>query len=123
LALVQSQALATNASLSTTLVSATDAQGILFNALTGKRGPSASNVVIDGKAYVDLARFKLQEPARMPATGATQVSNAFVDPWGNRYLYYYKTGTSAQWTTTPSYILLSVGPDATTGIAAVSTDG
>ncbi|MCS6278709.1 MAG: type II secretion system protein GspG [Opitutus sp.] len=113
---------ATNASLSSTTASATDAQGILFNALTGKRGPLPAETKIDGKAYVDLARFVLQSPTTMPASGANTVANAFVDPWGNRYLYYYKTGTSAQWNTTPSYVLLSVGmDDAPTGVDTAPT--
>ena len=102
---------ATNASLSSTTASARDAQGILFNALTGKRGPLPAETKIAGKAFVDLARMTLQSPSTMPASGADTVANAFVDPWGNRYLYYYKTGTSAQWIATPSYILLSVGMD------------
>lgn len=114
---------ASNSSLSAAVASATDAQGILFNALTGKRGPLSTNFPMNGKAYVDLARFKLQDPATMPATGKTQAANAFVDPWGNHYLYYYKTGSPAVWNKTPSYIMLSVGPDETTGITSVSGDG
>ena len=103
--------------------SATDGPGILFNALTGKRGPLPAETKIAGKAYVDLARLAVQSPTTMPAAGANTVANAFVDPWGNRYLYYYKTGTSSAWTKNPSYILLSVGPDETTGIDTVLTDG
>jgi prepilin-type N-terminal cleavage/methylation domain-containing protein len=121
---------ATNASLSSTAASTTDAQGILFNALTGKRGPTAAEVKIDGKSFIDTSRFSLQvvpsstdTSAGLPLAGKNTVANGFVDPWGNRYLYYYKTGTSAQWNKTPSYILLSVGPDETTGIDTVLTDG
>jgi hypothetical protein len=61
--------------------------------------------------------------AGLPKSGADTVANAFVDPWGNRYLYYYKTGTSAQWSNTPSYILLSVGPGEVSGVSSVATDG
>jgi prepilin-type N-terminal cleavage/methylation domain-containing protein len=103
--------------------SATDGPGILFNALTGKRGPLPGETPVDGKAYVDLARLTLQSPTTMPAAGANTVANAFVDPWGNRYLYYYKTVTSTQWTKTPSYILLSVGPGEVTGVSSVAPDG
>ena len=88
--------------------STTDAPGILFNALTGKRGPVAATA-IDGKSFVDVSKFNLQDSttaAAQPQTGAVQAANAFVDPWGRRYLYYYKV--SASWTA-PSYILLSVG--------------
>jgi general secretion pathway protein G len=91
--------------------SATDGPGILFNALTGKRGPlSSTNVVTNGRAYLETARFSLQDTssAGAPVTGATQVANAFVDPWGRRYLYYYKTSSS--WVRV-GYILVSAGPD------------
>jgi prepilin-type N-terminal cleavage/methylation domain-containing protein len=100
-----------------------DAQGILFNALCGKRGPGATNVKIDAKPLLDLSKFSLQgtATANMPAAGANQAANAFQDPWGRRYLYYYKTGTSAQWLNT-GYVLLSVGPDGLAGIT-VSTAG
>lgn len=109
--------------------SATDTPGILFNALAGKIGPSvvASNrVAINGKASTELAKFSLQIPNAFPATtGTVSVANAILDPWGRRYLYYYKTGTPAQWTA-GGYILLSVGPSVATsgspGIT-VSTDG
>jgi prepilin-type N-terminal cleavage/methylation domain-containing protein len=89
-----------------------DGPGILFNALAGKRGPKVSPVAaIDGKRFVELERFSLQSTATsaLPVAGnTTQLANAFVDPWGRRYLYFYKT--SGTWTN-PSYVLFSVGPD------------
>ena len=105
----------------TTTPNTTDGPGILFNSLAGKLGPSAWDAVnsvfkspapINGKVFVDLARLTLQVPDSLPSTTTTtSVANAFVDPWGNRYLYYYKTGaTSGVWTA-PTYVLLSVGPD------------
>jgi prepilin-type N-terminal cleavage/methylation domain-containing protein len=97
-------------SATATTATATDAPGILFNALTGKRGPSSTNVVISGRSYLETARFSVQDTSSTgtPVAGANQVANAFLDPWGRRYLYYYKTGTS--WVRV-GYILVSVGPD------------
>jgi len=95
---------------------ATDGPGVLFNALVGKLGPhnNATNsaAAISGRSFVEISRLATQSTAAasLPVAGtAATLANAFVDPWGRRYLYYYKTGTSAQWTT-PGYILLSVGP-------------
>lgn len=88
---------------------ASDGPGILFNALAGKRGPRAALTPLDGRAQVELAKFTLQNPAALPTSGNTaQTANAFVDPWGRRYLYLYRAGTA--WTN-PSYVLWSVGPD------------
>lgn len=92
-----------------TSASAADGPGILFNALVGKRGPRTSLVAIDVRPFVELARFSVQDSAQLPtAGGTTQLRNAFLDPWGHRYLYFYKT--SASWTN-PSFVLYSVGPD------------
>jgi general secretion pathway protein G len=88
---------------------AADGPGILFNALAGKRGPVATLTLIDGRVQVELAKFQLQSATALPTPGSTaQLANAFVDPWGRRYLYAYRTGTS--WTN-PSYVLWSVGAD------------
>jgi hypothetical protein len=38
-------------------------------------------------------------------------ANALLDPWGNRYLYYYKVlATPNNWKA-PGYVLFSAGPD------------
>lgn len=84
-----------------------DGPGILFNALAGKRGPTGQKM--KGKAFVDLNKFTIQDSAELPDASDDQHPNAFVDPWGRRYLYYYKTGTVSQWKQ-PGYILVSVGP-------------
>lgn len=107
-------------SATATSASATDAPGILFNSLVGKLGPyratsNPNRAPMNGKSLVELTRFTLQSTATadMPSTGTTaSVANAFLDPWGRRYLYYYKTGTAATppWSIS-SYILLSVGPN------------
>ncbi len=85
-----------------------DGPGILFNALTGRRGPSAVLQPIEGRVLVPLASCVLATGA-LPTPGDTaQAANAFLDPWGRRYLYWYKTGS--RWTA-PAPVLLSAGPD------------
>jgi prepilin-type N-terminal cleavage/methylation domain-containing protein len=37
--------------------------------------------------------------------------NALLDPWGHRYLYYYRDQTAATLWKEPSYLLYSAGPD------------
>ena len=104
--------------------SASDGPGILFNALGGKLGPKGA--AINGKVFVQLDKMSLQDTAALPlATGTASVANAFLDPWGRRYLYFYNTADSWQ---PPSYVLYSVGPDnahtapATTGSTAGVVD-
>jgi prepilin-type N-terminal cleavage/methylation domain-containing protein len=111
----------------TETAAATDAPGILFNALTGKLGPynavTNSAASIDGKSFVEISKFSIQDTVALPTVGnTTPMANAFLDPWGRRYLYYYKTGTPAQWIK-PSYILLSVGPSvATSGAPEINVN-
>ncbi len=97
-----------------------DGPGILFNALVGKRGPTGAQINV--RPQVDVSNFTLADPSALPSpSGTTQVNNAFVDPWGRRYLYYYKSGTNpADWTR-PGYLLLSVGPDGNLGISVPSS--
>lgn len=91
------------------VVAPDDGHGILFNALAGKRAPNVLLSVMDGRALVDFALFTLAVPNALPEMGnTTQHANAFLDPWGRRYVYYYKTNTN--WSN-PSYVLYSVGPD------------
>lgn len=117
----------------------------LFRALNGAQGPDLSPttrrislppsapVVKYTKAFVNPANFRLerekttdapssQEPLPNPANGATtpdpDFSNAFLDPWGNRYIYLYRMRdadsppppTRNPWLSS-SYILFSAGPD------------
>ena len=87
-----------------------DGPGILFNALTGKRGPKTALTPMDVRSLVELAKFPLQVPDRFPVSGnMTQLANAFVDPWGHRYLYVYDTVANG-WKNS-SFILMSAGPD------------
>lgn len=95
-------------------ITVNDTQAFLFNALVGKRGPRGD--AINGRTFVDLSRFRLERTEDQPnsfptATGTTQVRNAFIDPWGRRYFYYYKNISSPNTWIQPSYLLYSVGPD------------
>lgn len=95
----------------------TTVQGKLFNALMGKLGPGnpVTKIMdpIDGKQFVEAGKFSLQT-VNLPTTGnTTSVDNAFIDPWGRLYLYYYKDPASPSTWTAPTYILMSVGPTMT----------
>jgi prepilin-type N-terminal cleavage/methylation domain-containing protein len=111
---------------------ANTAQARLLNALIGVYGPNSFSTRLNGPMLVDVSRLTLEiafsttaapttnllttfavasgtPPAKQPA------NNSFVDPWGNRYLYFYKTATASggrppQWTA-PSFVLYSTGPD------------
>lgn len=92
---------------SDTLLATGDGPGILFNALVGKRGPTGA--AMNGRSLVEAGRFTLGSSTALPEAGSTDaVANAFLDPWGRRYLYFYRVGTEWQ---SPGYVLLSVGPD------------
>lgn len=93
-----------------------DGPGILFNALAGRRGPGSVLVPVEARGFVPLAVFALQTED-LPTTGSmAQSANSILDPWGRRYLYFYKTGPS--WTP-QAPLLLSVGPD---GAVELPTD-
>jgi len=111
-------AAATNASA----VTNTQTQYILFNSLVGKRGPRGADIA--GKNFIEISKFSLLSAvaANLPAsTGSTQVANAFVDPWGRLYVFYYRGSTA--WTQNSNYILLSAGPDGNLGVSVNSTTG
>lgn len=93
-----------------------DGPGILFNALAGRRGPGATLVPVETRSTVTLSAFALQS-GDLPSVGSTaQSANAFLDPWGRRYLYFHKTGPA--WTARVP-LLFSVGPD---GVAELPAD-
>lgn len=95
---------------------ADDGPGILFNALAGRRGPGVPLVPIESRPHVSLAVFSLQTDELPTVANTNQTANAFLDPWGRRYLYFYRTGTS--WLPRAP-LLLSAGPD---GVVTVPTD-
>lgn len=98
----------------------THAQAKIFNALNGVFGPRAfaGDDRINGCPLIDVTKFTLEfasdgEP-QAPAGEAPrkeEVCTSLLDPWGRRYLYYYKRASDpAAWRTT-GYILYSAGPD------------
>lgn len=107
-------------------INVAQAQAILFNALTGVYGPTNFTTRLNGPALVDIAKFQLEDPTLLTSasfgvpTGSppqkNPVANSFLDPWGNRYLYYYKAAgppgrpAPAGWRA-PAYVLYSAGPD------------
>lgn len=96
--------------------SATTVEGLLFNALMGKVGPT--KVAIQGKQFLEASKFSLQS-TNVPTSGnTTAVANAFTDPWGRIYLYYYKeAGANVGNWKQPSFLLFSAGADGKIGIS------
>lgn len=110
------------------VVTMAQAQAQLFNALTGVYGPANFSTRLNGPVFVELAKMSLEvslEDVRMRTVVAVPkgtpplkepVANAFLDPWGRRYMYYYKPAPmpgrppSSQWRL-PGYVLYSAGPD------------
>lgn len=111
-------------------IGTTQAEALLFNALTGVFGPSRFTAAdhLNGPVFVDFTRLT-PEIALPTATFAVPtgsppqklvVPNSFLDPWGRRYQYYYRTAApvNAAGTTNVTntwqaggYVLYSVGPD------------
>ena len=121
----------------TATIGATQAQALLFNAITGVYAPTNFTVRVNGPVFVDVSKFTL-EVALNTATFAIPtgsppvkqpVANSFLDPWGHRYLYYYKRATpppaSGQPVTSPwlapAYVLYSAGPDGAQTLPPVTT--
>jgi prepilin-type N-terminal cleavage/methylation domain-containing protein len=99
------------------------AQARLLNALVGVYAPADFGTRLNGPTLVDVSSLTLELPlsaadlttfalpvGNPPAKPA--VNNAFVDPWGNRYFYFYKRpGAAPSSWSAPSYLLYSAGPD------------
>ncbi|HLP08771.1 MAG TPA: hypothetical protein VK178_11445 [Opitutaceae bacterium] len=84
-----------------------DGPGILFNALAGRRGVHGA-LGREGCRFISPGAHTAQRVA-WPLSGNTAPgANALLDPWGRRYLYYYRTG--AGWKRRAP-LLLSVGAD------------
>jgi prepilin-type N-terminal cleavage/methylation domain-containing protein len=113
-------------------IGATQAQSALFNALTGVFSPRQFTAAarLNGPIFVDLQKFALEptvnyrnninliaQPTGSPPLKPVIVTS-FLDPWGNRYLYYYKLplppGLLSGWRA-PTYVLYSAGPDGRLG--------
>ena len=108
----------------------------LFRALNGyispdhtlsKRRVSLTNYVTKyARSFVEVGQFTLERDDISDSPGSNQplpkpntsvagddpsFANAFLDPWGNRYIYFYKdTLKQARWKRN-GFILLSAGPD------------
>jgi prepilin-type N-terminal cleavage/methylation domain-containing protein len=106
--------------VSAAAATASSVEGRLFNALLGKVGPKLD--AIQGKQFIEASKFSLQTTNLPTAGNTTSVANAFMDPWGRMYLYYYRTAAAATWTQ-PAFILLSAGPDGNLGITVNSATG
>ena len=103
------------------------AQARLFNALTGVFGATRFDSVgrINGPNFLDVGKFSINiaGATTLPATfGVPQLNPpappfkleqnvALLDPWGNRYVYYYKAAATGVLWQAPGYVLYSVGPD------------
>lgn len=107
--------------LETTGPGAQTAQAKLFNALTGVYGPrgftnadrlNGPNFLTVGKLAVNgtLTNQFLVPVTNAPNPPAKQEQNVcLLDPWGRRYLYYYKNArTPNQWQAS-GYVLYSAG--------------
>lgn len=114
------------------------AQARLFNALIGVYGPNNFNTRLNGPKFVEITKFSVDGtinnatfavPTGTPPTKVAN-NNAFLDPWGNRYMYFYKQptppgGRPQRWDA-PTYVLYSVGPrgglQTSTGILGVNVN-
>lgn len=109
------------------VITQTQAQALLLNALIGVYGPTSFTTRINGPTFIEVSKFKLEVDLTTATTatfGVAQgtpptklaVANDLLDPWGYRYQYYYKPAPVAgrppvnQWRA-PAYVLYSVGPD------------
>ena len=111
-------------------IGTTSAEALLFNALTGVFGPSRFSPAdrLNGPVFVDLTRLAVETPLTTATFAVpigsppqkTIVPNSFVDPWGRRYQYYYRTAAPASPTGTTavanawlagSFLLYAVGSD------------
>ncbi|MBL9190509.1 MAG: type II secretion system protein [Opitutaceae bacterium] len=99
------------------------AQAKLFNCLTGAFGHRASSTAyrLSGPNFLgDIAKFKIN--GTLTNQFLVPVSNApnppykpeqnvcLLDPWGRRYLYYYKNANSPALWQASGYVLYSAGP-------------
>lgn len=111
-------------------ITVSQAQALLFNSLIGVYSPTDFVTQRNGPALVELAKFQIEPtrdytmrqttnsiavPTGNPPT-KQRIAASFIDPWGRRYLYYYKAAPVAGSPPTstwalPGYLLYSAGPD------------
>ena len=112
-----------------------DAAYDFFRALGGFMGPTGDFLKKEvsagvfkeryGKTFVDFTKFKLErtkstddpsgkitlpEPDAILTNNEPDFVNAILDPWGNRYVYFYKVAGTGTWKN-PTFVLMSAGPD------------
>ncbi len=109
------------------LITMSQAQALLLNALIGVYGPTNFSTRINGPLFLEVSKFKLEadltantaitfgQPQGTPPVKQA-VANSLLDPWGNRYQYFYRAApapgqTAANLWRAPAYVLYSVGPD------------
>lgn len=80
----------------------TDDEARLLQALLGRRGPL--NHAIAGRTLIETAKFTTAAALDPFANN----SAVLIDPWGQPYVYAYKSQTP--WTN-PGFVLYSIGPD------------
>jgi len=87
------------------------AQAKLFAALRGRLGPNGAVLPVgaDRVPAADLVRLSTEFAASVSGEGLE--INAFLDPWGRRYLYFYKEADNPAAWGLRTYLLYSAGPD------------
>jgi general secretion pathway protein G len=86
----------------------TDDEARLLQSLLGRNTPLGANTA--GPAFLEAAKFSTARPVT-PATAADPVAildAVLLDPWGQPYVYAYRS--QAPWTN-PGFVLYSIGPD------------
>lgn len=116
--------------ITTADIGTAQAQAILFNALTGVFGPTDFATLRNGPMLVELTKLRVEQTRDYTtrvtnntfgvATGSPaskpRVATAFIDAWGNRYMYYYKQAPVPgrppvnTWRAS-GFLLYSAGPD------------
>lgn len=74
------------------------------------------------KSFIDLTRVSMNKSASALPDGATDIPENFhfIDPWGNPYVYRYKSSPTDSWERF-GYVLFSMGPDGRPGVGIPAT--
>ena len=83
----------------------------VFNALTGRLDARLRPLPGRGKRYLNPHGFSFASRDDTPDPASPEeVLNAFLDPWGNPYIYRYRSSPAAVWRA-PACLVYSRGPD------------
>jgi prepilin-type N-terminal cleavage/methylation domain-containing protein len=98
----------------------TTAQAKLFNCLTGVFGPRDFSNRLNGPNLLEIGRFTingtLTNQFLLPVSNTPNPPSkpeqnvSLLDPWGRRYLYYYKNARTPNTWQATGYVLYSAGP-------------